>query len=223
MNMNQATKNFVARLENDDNVLGVILFGSWARGNNRAESDVDLIILLKKGFQRCIETHDGQIFEIIYTTPGSALQFWQENKDECFKVWSVAKILLDKGGVIEQLQQGAKGIIDTGKTEINEKQKEQFRFDAEDKLRYIKISLTTDLVTASLILNQMVIQLTGLYFDLRRQWTPAPKQRFAEIESKSPLFADLLKAFYETDDQRVKLEKAEAMVPVVFGDSSSRS
>ena len=38
--MNQETQNFVEELKKKPDVLGVILFGSWARGNNRSDSDV---------------------------------------------------------------------------------------------------------------------------------------------------------------------------------------
>lgn len=180
--MNEATKNFVTRLEADDNVLGVILFGSWARGNNRPGSDVDLVIILRDGYQRCVETHEGQVFEIIYTKPEAALEFWQANKNDCHSLWSVAKILLDKEGIIEELQKEAQKVIDAGKPEINEKQKEQFRFDKEDKLNYVTTILESDSTTAKLILNNLVFEMTGLYFDLRQLWSPAPKQRVEEIK-----------------------------------------
>jgi predicted nucleotidyltransferase len=32
-------------LKQKSEVLGVILFGSWARGNNRPDSDVDLVVI----------------------------------------------------------------------------------------------------------------------------------------------------------------------------------
>ena len=44
--MNKTIVDFVEELKNDPNVIGVIMFGSWARGNNREDSDVDLVVLL---------------------------------------------------------------------------------------------------------------------------------------------------------------------------------
>jgi len=216
--MNKATENFVKKLDTDENVLGVILFGSWARGNNRPNSDVDLIIIQKEGMQRCVETHDDQVFEIVYTTPNEALKFWQENKDGCYGLWSVAKIILDKDGAVEKLREKGQEVINQGKPSINEKQRGQLLFDKEDKLRYIKETLDSDKTTAALVLNQMVFEMTGLYFDLRQQWSPAPKQCLVEIGNKSPGLAELLKTFYFTNETPMKIEAVESMLPIVFGD-----
>jgi predicted nucleotidyltransferase len=47
--MNQETETFLEELKQKPEVLGVILFGSWARGNNRPDSDVDLVVILTNG------------------------------------------------------------------------------------------------------------------------------------------------------------------------------
>jgi hypothetical protein len=39
--MNQKTETFLEELKQKPEVLGVILFGSWARGNNRPDSCSD--------------------------------------------------------------------------------------------------------------------------------------------------------------------------------------
>lgn len=47
--MNTDTKQFIEELKGRSDVLGVIMFGSWARGNNRPDSDVDLVVILTEG------------------------------------------------------------------------------------------------------------------------------------------------------------------------------
>jgi predicted nucleotidyltransferase len=66
--MNNDTINFIEELKSRPEVLGVILFGSWARGNNRPDSDVDLVVILTDGYRRTVECRNKQAFEIIYTT-----------------------------------------------------------------------------------------------------------------------------------------------------------
>jgi len=61
-NMNETTQKFLAELQQRPDVLGVILFGSWARGNNRRDSDVDLVVILTEGYRRAVEYKDGQSF-----------------------------------------------------------------------------------------------------------------------------------------------------------------
>ena len=36
-------------------VVGVLLFGSRARGDHRPDSDVDLVVIVRDGFRRCVE------------------------------------------------------------------------------------------------------------------------------------------------------------------------
>jgi predicted nucleotidyltransferase len=45
--MNNDTQQFIEELKARSDVLGVIMFGSWARGNNRPDSDVDLVVILR--------------------------------------------------------------------------------------------------------------------------------------------------------------------------------
>ncbi len=72
--MNEATQKFLEELKQQSEVLGVIMFGSWARGNNRPDSDVDLVVILTEGYRRTVEQRDGQDFEIIYTTEKGAFE-----------------------------------------------------------------------------------------------------------------------------------------------------
>jgi predicted nucleotidyltransferase len=104
MIVNTETTDFLAELKDRPDVLGVILFGSWARGNNRQDSDVDLVVILSEGYRRTVEYRGEQAFEIIYTTEKSALDYWDSHKDDCAGLWGVAKVLYDKDGSVKRLQ-----------------------------------------------------------------------------------------------------------------------
>lgn len=217
MIMNEATKIFLEELKQRDDVLGVIMFGSWTRGNNRPDSDVDLVVILTEGYRRTVENRNGQAFEIIYTTEKGAFEYWENHKDDAAGLWAVAKILFDKDGSIERLKTRIKKVLDVGKKPIDEYQLGQFRFDAEDQLRYVKQVLTSDPTTANLILTNKVFTLTELFFDIRQVWTPAPKQRLEAIEKLSPELHSLLEEFYkEQNTIQDKLESSEKMLYFVF-------
>ncbi len=48
-------------------------------------------------------------------------------------------------------------------------------------------------------------------------WTPAPKQRLAEIQKINPDFYSLLQQFYQEQiTLKDKLEMAKKIVPIVF-------
>ena len=215
--MNQETINFVEDLKKDPNVTGVILFGSWARGNNRPESDVDLVVLLKEGYKRTVEYRNNQAFEIIYTTDKGAFDFWESHKDDAAGLWEVAKILYDANGTVANLEEKTRKVLREGKKRIYDTQKGQLRFDAEDILRYVEQIYPSDLTTANLLLINKVFSLTELYFDLRQVWTPAPKQRLVMIKTNSIEFYNLLVDFYsEKSKFKQKLEFAKLMLPIIF-------
>ncbi len=215
--MNEATQNFLEKLKQRTDVLGVIMFGSWARGNNRSDSDVDLVVILTEGYRRTVEHKDGQAFEIIYTTEKGAFEYWESHKDDAAGLWAVAKILFDKDGTIERLKTKIKEVLDAGKKPIDEYQLGQFRFDAEDILKYVESILASDPTSANLILTNKIFALTELFFDIRQMWTPAPKQRLVEIQKISPDFHALLKEFYQEQiTLKDKLETARKIVPLVF-------
>lgn len=215
--MNEQTKVFLEELKARPDVLGVVLFGSWARGNNRPDSDVDLVVILSEGFRRTVEHRDGQEFEIIYTTPKSAVDFWATHKDDCAGLWEVAKIIYDKDGTMEELKKEAEKIIQEGKGSIDEYQVGQFRFDADDQLKVCRVLMDKDFTTANLILTNKVFSLTELFFDLRQMWTPAPKQRMAKIkEAKPELYSELEKFYRDGALMPERLEIAEKIVELVF-------
>lgn len=215
--MNEETQKFLDELKQRPDVLGVIMFGSWARGNNRPDSDVDLVVILTEGYRRTIEHRNGQPFEIIYTTEKGAFDYWESHKDDAAGLWAVAKILFDKDGTVERLKTEIKEVLDAGKKAIDEYQLGQFRFDAEDQLKYVESILASDPTTANLILTNKIFALTELFFDIRQIWTPAPKQRLIEIKKISPEFYSLLKEFYrESITLSERLDIGKKIIPIIF-------
>lgn len=214
--LNKITIDFIDELKLDPNIVGIILFGSWARGNNRADSDVDLMIIQKEGFRRAVEKRDDQIFEIIYLTEDSALDYWKSHLNDAASLWEVAKILFDREGNLENLRNKVNVILSKGKPQIDSFQKEQFRFDAEDQIAYVEFIKESDLTTANLILNSKVIDLTAKYFDLRGLFTPAPKQRLQKIKELDLMLFTHIKQFYAENNIEQKIKIAKDIVKEVF-------
>lgn len=215
--MNEEIREFLDELKWRPDVLGVILFGSWARGNHRPDSDVDLLVILGSGHRPAVEYRGKQVFEIIYTTEAGALEYWENHGDDAAGFWEVAKILHDKDGTIRRLHEKTQDTLRVGKKPIGEPQLEQLRFVAEYQLEYVENILADDWATANLVLENRVLILTGLFFDVRQLWTPAPKQRLSKIREVSPEFHALLQGFYrENVSIQNKLDVAKKMIPVVF-------
>jgi predicted nucleotidyltransferase len=215
--MNKTTVDFIEELKNDPNVIGVIMFGSWARGNNREDSDVDLVVLLNEGYKRAIEEREGQVFEIIYTTPNSALKYWEDHKDDCAGLWAVAKTLYSKNSTVETLEHKVTEMLEAGKSLIPDTQLKQTIFDKKDKLKYIKAIYENDSATANMMLFNTASELTEVFFDVRQKWTPAPKQRLKQIAEIDSNLEVLIREFYaEHTTTTRRLELLEQMITLVF-------
>lgn len=217
--MNQATHSFIEELKARENVLGVILFGSWARGNNRPESDVDLVVIQTEGYSRAVEKHGEQLFEIIYVTEKDALDFWKNNLDDAFSLWEVAKIIYDKDGTAVRIESEIKHVFELGKKPIDFSRLNQLNFEANDYLQYVEGIAESDPTTANLILSDRIFGLTKLFFDLKQMWTPAPKQRVAKIRELNEGLYKLLSDFY-SDNQSLteKIVAGRKIVKAVFED-----
>src|SRR5215471_14244577 len=214
--MTGAVQPFIDTLAARADVRAVILFGSWARGDHRPDSDVDLVVILTKGYRRAIEDHDGMLFEIVYVTEEVALKFWLSNLDDGHGVWEVAKVLVDEDGCAQRLRERTMAALAKGKPRIDDIQRSQLQFDAEDHINYAERAAHDDPATAELVLGNQVFSLAETFFNLRRMWIPGPKQRLALIRKSDPAIAARFEAFYGTSGPTDRIAAARALVNAIF-------
>jgi predicted nucleotidyltransferase len=196
--LNPSAQQYIAELQADPNVLGIILFGSWARGNHRPGSDIDLVVIVQNGYRRTVEHRQGQAFELIFVTEQGAIDFWEANPDDTVELWRVAKVLFDREGTIARLRQAVQGIEQRGKAALTAEQYEHAWFDCLDQIKAAEALAATDPTTASLPLAAKVVQLTELFFATRQRWIPPPKQRLAILQELQPESYNLLVSYYAT-------------------------
>jgi hypothetical protein len=214
--MNEETRGFVEHLTGRQDVLGVLLFGSWARGDHRPDSDVDLVVIVRAGFHRGVEYFGRQAFEIIYVTESGAFDYWAAHRDDAAAMWEVAQILHDKDGTMERLAGRARALLAEGKPPLDAAGIAHARFDVDDQLRHIASIAGADPATANLLLANNVCRLTELVFELGGRWTPPPKQRLARIDVLDPELGAHLRRFYAAPGI-AELALVRRIVGLVFG------
>lgn len=214
--MRTSVQLHVEELQSDPNVLGILLFGSWARGNNRPDSDVDLLVIVREGFKRAVEYRDGQVFEIIYTTEQGASEYWHSSPDDAVEFWNTSKILFDRDGTVARLRHVGQSIQDQGKAPMEPDLFAHTKFDIRDQLRAVENLAASDPITARLILSTKVVQLTELFFDLRQLWMPPPKQRLGILRRQNRAVYDLVVSYYEEPSLPAQIRLAQALFDVVF-------
>lgn len=214
--MNAATLGFVDELKRRPDVVGVLSFGSWARGDNRPESDVDLVVIVRDGYRRCVEHRFDQALEIIYVTEAAAFDYWESHRDDAAGLWAVARILHDADGTMGRLEARARAMLAEGKPPLDDERLAHARFDTEDLLRHVEHIAAADPATAQMLLANVVGGLTELFFDVRGLWTTPPKQRLARIDELRPELGALLRRFYAQPSMVAKLDFAGRIIDLVF-------
>lgn len=214
--MNTNIHKYLVELQARDDVVGIILFGSWARGNNRPDSDVDLLVIVEQGFKRTVEYWDTQAFEITYTTEQGAHDYWQANPDDAVELWTVAQVLFDRNGTVALLRQFAQQIKEQGKSPLTAEQYDHSKFDAYDQVKAIVGLAASDPVTARMLLSTKLFHLTELFFDIRQWWTPPPKQRLRVIKDRNEALYTLIRRFYNEQALAEQIRIIRSIIPIVF-------
>lgn len=216
--MNEAIQRFVDELAADPDVRGIILFGSHARGNARADSDADLVILGERDrFEMGFAERDGQKFELLHWSEAVATRYARDNRDNAADFWQVAEILYDPDGAAARMRDNAAEILAAGKQPMDEARRAWSRWASEDRLDAAAGLAADDPVAARMVLHERVVELTATFFDLREQWTPPTKRRPAQIADLHPGLHRLLTAIYADgvsfEDQ---LALARRMLPLIY-------
>src|SRR5947209_8900042 len=221
--MNEAIQRFVDELAADPGVRGIILFGSQARGNARADSDADLVILGERDqFEMGFAERDGQKFELLRWSEAVAIRYAADNRDQTADFWQVAEILYDPDGAAARLREYAAELLAAGKPPIDEARRAWSRWASEDRLDAAAGLAADDPAAACLVLHERVIDLTATFFDLRGQWTPPTKHRAARIAEIDPRLHDLLTAIYANGASfQDQLALARRMVPLIYDEATT--
>src|SRR3954452_12844324 len=133
--MDEAVQRFVDELAVDPTVRGIILFGSHARGNARADSDADLVILGERDqFEMGFAERDGQKFELLRWSEAVAIRYAMDNRDNAADFWQVAEILYDPEGAAARMRDHAAEMLAEGKPPIDDARRAWSRWASEDRL-----------------------------------------------------------------------------------------
>jgi hypothetical protein len=103
----QALDAVLDRYRCDSDVLAVFLFGSFARGTSRPDSDIDLLVITRSPFWKEVFRHDGVEFEVVRNDVSGTIAFWREHQAECTEFWRDARPLWDREGTVALLSLAA--------------------------------------------------------------------------------------------------------------------
>jgi predicted nucleotidyltransferase len=100
----------LGELRADPEVVAVFLFGSFARGDDRPDSDVDLLVIAAGAFRKTVTRRDGVEFEIFRNNPADTVAFWRAHRDDFESFWRDARPLFDRDGTVDLLSAAAAAV-----------------------------------------------------------------------------------------------------------------
>lgn len=106
----RALEVFLGDLRADPEVVAVFLFGSHARGDDRPDSDIDLLVIAADAFRQTVTRLDGVEFEVFRNNAADTVAFWRANRDDFENFWRDAKPLFDRDGTVALLSAAAAAI-----------------------------------------------------------------------------------------------------------------
>ena len=192
MEAEKISLEFVKALRPFDEVDAVVLFGSHAANKARSDSDVDLLVIVQKGFEQVSRRFKGVLFETTFVTEKSTCDWWRNSPDHCVMLWRNAKVLYSIADTERRLRQFAAMIEETGKLPMPVAETEKRHRAAMYQIVSLRALAAHDAPAAGIVLGEKMAEYVGDYFTVRALWSPAPKERPAEIRFRDPRLGALL-------------------------------
>lgn len=214
--MQEALNTFIESLKTRPECLAIAIFGSYARGEHRQNSDIDVFVIVPEGAWRDIETLDEQSFEMVYASKNEAISFYKENPNDAVQQWKDLKIIYDPNKLFEEIRVVVNEIEKQGKKKPDDRTIRHLRFDADDHIRALEYLVEKDNAATIYYLSILGEKMFNLYFDLRGLWTPPPKQRISYLRENDKETAQLFEILFSDQPIAKRIEASKALSKRLF-------
>ena len=213
----QVNRFVASRLDGGD-VTAVLLYGSYARGTEHEQSDVDIIFVVDQGFKSEVVDLDGVDVEVLEQTKHNMFAFWEQNLDEDrhWYLWKDVKVLYERNNEGTEVVAHAMSLVGEKRPWPNDRI-EMRKKVAQAKLRRTRFLSQLDAGSAAIALVELVQAMTGHWFDVRGQRVPSSKAFSGVFAEEDPELGDLLVGFYVRPTEfDVRFDLADRMAELVY-------
>ena len=213
----------------DDRALahGIIVHGSWARGDNDAASDIDLLVVLRSGptVEQVRSILDTQV-EIYKGTLASLRERLHQdqplNNNFILNALHEGLIFVDRDGVIGALMKEAdarwaKGPSPMTAAETDATRRALYRMlGSAKRLSERSSGSNENAFIAGTRSHQVVIQSFYLYHRVRRKWTTSFPLMLSRLKAESSALYDLWSEYITAASPEQRIHLAEQFVESVY-------
>lgn len=197
-------------LKRKKGVLGILLFGSLAKGHHHSYSDIDLFVIGEDEVHRTEwYYHDGIPVQIIWRSP----ELFKEKimiKTRTYPISKSCKILYDKLGLITESVEKSKKAVGEKPVRLSEQ---------ELKMKHAELSMTFstikglidsgELASAVLLMNDLVYIGIELYYDLNHHYMVSKKHIIPDFKKHHSELGCLCESIVLEADIHKKLQELD--------------
>ncbi|MDP1706534.1 MAG: nucleotidyltransferase domain-containing protein [bacterium] len=214
--------DIIEEYKQDGNVLGIMLFGSAARGKFDKHSDIDIYILLKnKGeFSRVNFTRDGIQVDIILETTKEIKSFLEEDAAALKRITSQmiagGVIIFQKGNIFKKIQSIAKNNLRL-KTKYKDSEILMHKYSIDDFLGEVRRDIEKkDFLAFGLDSHFLMNNIIELFLKIKKEFLRQPNEMAAVLNKLDRKFYRLIESFYKSTSMGKKEKILSELVGYVY-------
>jgi predicted nucleotidyltransferase len=208
-------------------VSGIIVHGSWARGDNDAASDIDLLVVLRSGptVEQVRSILDNQV-EIHKSTLSNLRQRLHQddplNNNYILNALHEGLIYVDRDGSVGALMKEADARWTNGPSPMSSAEADATRralyrmLGAAKRLAARSSESKEKAFIAATRSNQVVIQAFYLYHRVRRRWTTSFPLMLSRLKAENSALYDLWSEYIDAGSQERRIHLAEQFVESAY-------
>ncbi len=173
-----ALKEFLKQYEEDDDIVGAILYGSYASNRQTEDSDIDVYLILRNGanYQERGNVDSNSYLIEYFIKPSRIIkdqmeEKFRENKLTLARIFSYGKIIYDLDGSVKELQDLALDYIDRPLNNIKAERLDMNNYHLWDHLDELKVCLKEN----NPEFNIIYYSLLGEVYDAYSEYLSIPK------------------------------------------------
>jgi predicted nucleotidyltransferase len=199
-----------------EELLGVLVTGSRVHGKPGPTSDLDVrVVIAEPKRQRRNLVLDGVEIELFINPPFQSRRYFADGRGHDPHMYTFGRVVYDPQGVMEELQEEARRIWETGPAPIEPKLVWMERYYPADLLRDLE-DVGEDEATATLLIASVVERLMATHYRVNRRWSAKAKRCLADLEGWDPAAAKLARRALASGPLAARREAAAGLADHVL-------